>query len=153
MRTVSGMVMGTPAYMSPEQCQGGAVDGRSDLYSLGVVLYEVATGYLPFQAASVSEAIYKHVFVAPQPPRQVRPDLPQALEDIILRCLAKKPEGRFATGADLARALQGVAAPQNSRPWRRFAPTSRNQRRRLRPHPPPLLRWSRPMWVERRRQW
>lgn len=113
VRTVSGMVMGTPAYMSPEQCQGGVVDGRSDLYSLGVVLYEVATGYLPFQAATVSEAIYKHVFVAPPPPRQVRPDLPQALEDIILRCLAKKPEGRFATGAELARALQGVAgAPE-----------------------------------------
>ncbi len=108
VRTVSGMVMGTPAYMSPEQCQGGAVDGRSDLYSLGVVLYEVATGYLPFQATTVSEAIYKHVFVAPPPPRQVRPDLPQALEDIILRCLAKKPEGRFANGAELARALQGV---------------------------------------------
>jgi hypothetical protein len=108
VRTVSGMVMGTPAYMSPEQCQGGAVDGRSDLYSLGVVLYEVATGYLPFQATTVSEAIYKHVFVAPPPPRQVRPDLPQALEDIILRCLAKKPEGRFANGGELARALQGV---------------------------------------------
>lgn len=108
VRTVSGMVMGTPAYMSPEQCQGGAVDGRSDLYSLGVVLYEVATGYLPFQASTVSEAIYKHVFVAPPPPRQVRPDLPPALEDIILRCLAKKPEGRFATGQELARALKGV---------------------------------------------
>ena len=113
VRTVSGVVMGTPAYMSPEQCQGGAVDGRSDIYSLGVVLYEVATGYLPFQAASVSEAIYKHVFVAPPPPRQVRPDLPQTLEDIILRCLAKKPEGRFANGADLARALRGViGAPE-----------------------------------------
>jgi eukaryotic-like serine/threonine-protein kinase len=108
VRTVSGVVMGTPAYMSPEQCQGGAVDGRSDLYSLGVVLYEVATGYLPFQAATVSEAIYKHVFVAPPPPRQVRPDLPQALEDIILRCLAKKPEGRFNTGEELSRVLQGV---------------------------------------------
>ncbi|HET9980425.1 MAG TPA: protein kinase, partial [Ktedonobacterales bacterium] len=113
VRTVSGVVMGTPAYMSPEQCQGGAVDGRSDIYSLGVVLYEVATGYLPFQASSVSEAIYKHVFVAPPPPRQVRPDLPQTLEDIILRCLAKKPEGRYATGAELARALQGVVgAPE-----------------------------------------
>ena len=113
VRTVSGTVMGTPAYMSPEQCQGGALDGRSDIYSLGVVLYEVATGYLPFQAASVSEAIYKHVFVAPPPPRQVRPDLPQTLEDIILRCLAKKPEGRFATGAELARALKGViGAPE-----------------------------------------
>jgi eukaryotic-like serine/threonine-protein kinase len=108
VRTVSGMVMGTPAYMSPEQCQGGAVDGRSDLYSLGVVLYEVATGYLPFQATSVSDAIYKHVFVAPPPPRQVRPDMPQPLEDIILRCLAKQPEERFANGAQLARALQGV---------------------------------------------
>ncbi|HEU5348352.1 MAG TPA: protein kinase [Ktedonobacterales bacterium] len=113
VRTVSGVVMGTPAYMSPEQCQGGAVDGRSDLYSLGVVLYEVATGYLPFQAASVSEAVYKHVFVTPPSPRQVRPDLPQALEDIILRCLAKKPEGRYATGEELARALQGViGAPE-----------------------------------------
>ena len=104
--TATGSVMGTPAYMSPEQCQGGALDGRSDLYSLGVVLYEVATGYLPFQAKTLSEAAYKHVHIAPPPPRQARPDLPAALEAVTLRCLAKKPEERYPTGSDLAQALR-----------------------------------------------
>jgi eukaryotic-like serine/threonine-protein kinase len=104
--TATGTVMGTPAYMSPEQCQGSPLDGRGDLYSLGVVLYEVATGYLPFQAKTLTEAAYKHVHLAPPPPRQVRPDLPAALEQVILRCLAKKPEDRYPTGSELAQALR-----------------------------------------------
>jgi eukaryotic-like serine/threonine-protein kinase len=74
--TETGITVGTPAYISPEQCQGLAVDGRSDLYSLGVVLYEVATGYLPFETKSLAEALYRHVNVRPPAPRGVRPDLP-----------------------------------------------------------------------------
>jgi Tol biopolymer transport system component len=103
--TVTGQVMGTPAYMSPEQCQGLDLDGRSDLYSLGVVLFEVATGAVPFSSRSVSDAVYKHVYSPPPDPRSLRPDLPPQLAQIILRCLAKNPAERFATGRDLAIAL------------------------------------------------
>lgn len=106
--TASGMTVGTPAYMSPEQCQGLPVDGRSDIYSLGIVLYEVVTGYLPFTVSRISEAVEKHVYAQPPSPRTVAPDLPVAAESIILRCLAKKPEDRFATGAELALALRQV---------------------------------------------
>ncbi len=104
--TVEGQTMGTPAYMSPEQCQGIDLDGRSDLYSLGVVLFEVATGAVPFVMKSLTDAIYKHVYVPPPSPRDVRPDLPDALNEIILRCLAKDPAERFATAGQLAEALR-----------------------------------------------
>lgn len=103
--TATGMAMGTPAYMSPEQCQGKPLDGRSDIYALGVVLYEVATGTLPFVVKTISEAVFKHVYVPAPSPRQVRPDLPDIVETVVLRCLAKMPEERFATAADLAAAL------------------------------------------------
>ena len=106
--TRSGVTMGSPAYMSPEQCEGLELDGRSDLYSLGIVLYEVTTGYLPFEIKTVTDAIYKHMSVAPLSPRQVRPDLPIALNEVILRCLAKRPGDRFATATDLSTALQAV---------------------------------------------
>lgn len=106
--TASGVTVGTLAYMSPEQCQGLPVDGRSDIYSLGIVLYEVVTGYLPFTVSRISEAVEKHVYAQPPSPRTVAPDLPVAVESIILRCLAKKPEDRFATGAELALALRQV---------------------------------------------
>ena len=112
--TATGMAMGTPAYMSPEQCQGKPLDGRSDIYALGVVLYEVATGTLPFVVKTVSEAVFKHVYVPAPSPRQVRPELPDIVEAIVLRCLAKLPEERFATAADLAAALSealGAIAP------------------------------------------
>jgi serine/threonine protein kinase len=105
--TVTGVVMGTPTYMSPEQCQGGALDGRSDLYSLGVVLYEVATGSPPFRIKTLSEAVFKHISAAPIPLRELLPELPVALEEVILRCLEKRPEDRYATGTELAEALEG----------------------------------------------
>src|ERR1051325_4919317 len=110
--TATGMVLGTAAYMSPEQCQGVELDGRSDLYSLGVVLYEVATGYVPFQAKTLSAAVYHHVQVAPPPPRTVRPDLPLELEQVIMRCLAKRPAERYASAAELSSALRTVVANQ-----------------------------------------
>lgn len=106
--TVTGMVVGTPAYMSPEQCQGEHLDARSDLYSLGVVLYEVATGSLPFRVKTLSEAVFKHVSATPPPPRQLRPDLPEGLEEVILCCLAKRPEDRFVSASELVRALHGA---------------------------------------------
>jgi serine/threonine protein kinase len=105
--TTTGMPMGTLAYMSPEQCQGKPLDGRSDLYSLGIVLYEVVTGYQPFQINDFSDALQKHVNALPPPPSQ---NLPPGLQEIMLRCLAKRPEERYASGAELSAALQQVLA-------------------------------------------
>jgi serine/threonine protein kinase len=114
MSSFAGAI-GSLAYMSPEQCQGLKLDTRSDIYALGVILYEVATGLLPFITKTVDEAVKKHVQTQPPPPRQVRPDLPEALEAIILRCLAKQPDERFATASELAGALQALRrAPARS---------------------------------------
>ncbi|MDQ3938836.1 MAG: hypothetical protein M3253_09190, partial [Chloroflexota bacterium] len=96
--------------MSPEQCQGLPLDGRSDLYSLGVVLYEATTRYLPFEIHTPTDAVYKHVFTPPPPPRSVCPDLPDTVEAIILRCLAKSPEQRYRDATELAAALQAALA-------------------------------------------
>src|SRR6185437_6916793 len=108
MQTMQGQTMGTPAYMSPEQCQALSLDGRSDIYSLGIVLYEVATGVVPFETKGLSDAVYKHVYTEPPPPRQVRPDLSPQLQDIILRCLRKSPAERYRDAAELACELRGL---------------------------------------------
>jgi hypothetical protein len=109
--TASGVAMGTPAYMSPEQCRGDKVDARSDIYALGVVLYEVATGRLPFEVKTLADAVYQHIHVRPPSPRVVCPDLPMALEKVILRCLEKQPSDRFASAVALSDALQSCLAP------------------------------------------
>ena len=114
--TTAASVIGTPAYMSPEQCQGLPLDGRSDLYSLGVVLYEVATGYLPFEIKTSTDAVYKHVFTPAPSPRSVRPELPAALDSIIQRCLAKQPGDRFASASELSTALQELKLTESSAP-------------------------------------
>jgi serine/threonine protein kinase/pSer/pThr/pTyr-binding forkhead associated (FHA) protein len=106
--TGPSLVMGTPAYMSPELCQGLPVDRRSDIYSLGVVLYQVVTGRLPFETRAAAEAAYKHVHATPPSPREYWPDIPPSLEDVILRCLAKEPDERFTSSAELVRALRAV---------------------------------------------
>lgn len=106
--TNTGGPVGTLDYMSPEQCLSAKIDARSDLYSLGVVLYEITTGYKPFKIENFSDAYNKHVNAPLPPPRQSRPDLPPAIEAIILRCLAKKPDDRFASGKDLAAALSSA---------------------------------------------
>lgn len=109
-KTKTGMVLGTPSFMSPEQLAGQRVDGRSDLYSLGVALYQMLTGSLPLAGDSMAALMYQ---IANQPApsvRSVRPALPQALADILDRLLAKSPDARFQTGAELSARLREVLA-------------------------------------------
>ncbi len=104
--TESGGTLGTPAYMSPEQGQGERGDARSDIYALGVLLYQLCTGRVPFDADTPYAVILKHI-TAPLPsPRSLRPDLPRAVEKVILKALAKDPEDRYQTASDLGRALR-----------------------------------------------
>ncbi len=106
-KTRTGALLGTPLYMSPEQCVGGKnVDQHTDIYSLGVILYEMATGRRPFDSEGVYELIHMHVNQAPTPPAQHRPDLPPELETIILRALAKDPAERQPSMAVLLSELE-----------------------------------------------
>lgn len=103
--TETKTITGTPAYMSPEQAQGKPVDRRSDIYSLGLVLYEMFTGHPAFQAGTPIAAAMKHVDEAPPPPRQLEPDLPERIERAILKCLEKNPAKRFQSVDELESAL------------------------------------------------
>jgi serine/threonine protein kinase len=105
-QTATGILVGTPAYMSPEQCKGlGNIDGRSDIYSLGVVLYRMVTNQLPFEAGGTGELIGKHLYIEPPSPRELNPEISIALEGIITRCLAKGPGDRFQSMTELIAAL------------------------------------------------
>jgi eukaryotic-like serine/threonine-protein kinase len=110
--TKTGSVMGTATYFSPEQARGAVVDPRSDIYSLGCVLYELITGHPPFAGDSAMAIAYKHVQEMPVTPRQIDPALPETLEAITLKCLAKNPDNRYPTAqdlrADLRRYLDGA---------------------------------------------
>jgi serine/threonine-protein kinase len=99
--TKTGAVMGTATYFSPEQAQGLPVDGRSDVYSLGVVLYEMLTGTTPFKGDGPVAVAYKHVREPAEMPTQVNPTIPPQLESIVMTCLAKKPEDRYQSADDV----------------------------------------------------
>jgi serine/threonine protein kinase len=104
--TSTGQVVGTPNYMSPEQVKGKALDGRTDLFSVGVVLYEMLTGTRPFGGENVTTIIYKIVHENPPAPRDLVNDLHPGLNAVVMKALAKAPEERYATGAEFARAVQ-----------------------------------------------
>src|SRR5262245_29300292 len=93
--TESEVIMGTAKYMSPEQATGGACDIRSDLYALGVVIYELAAGQPPFMGEGATAIMYQHVHKQPPPPRQINPAIPEDLQKLILRLLHKDPEARY----------------------------------------------------------
>ena len=99
-------VMGTPSYMSPEQVKGRPVDGRSDIFSLGVVLYEMHTGEKPFPGQSITTVIYKIVNEDPVPPRQLNPSIHPGLNEIVMRALAKEPEVRYQSCRELQEDLR-----------------------------------------------
>ena len=103
--TQGGGISGTVAYMAPEQALGNELDGRTDLYALGVMLYELTTGRLPFDADSALAVLSQHLHAPVVPPRTYRADLPEFLDAVILRLLAKSPEQRFATAAEVADAI------------------------------------------------
>jgi serine/threonine-protein kinase len=103
-------VMGTPSYMSPEQVKGRPVDGRSDIFSLGVLLYEILTGEKPFPGQSITTVIYKIVNEEPIPPRTLNPSLHQGLSDIVMRALAKEPEVRYQSCRELLEDLRNYRA-------------------------------------------
>ncbi len=116
--TATGMIIGTPHYMAPEQGKGAPVDGRADQYSLGVVGYRMITAELPFSGDSVHTIIYKHIYEEPPLASAKRPDIPGSLTVAVSRALAKEPDQRFPTMEEFATAVwpeQPVAAPAKSR--------------------------------------
>ncbi|HMD32986.1 MAG TPA: protein kinase [Candidatus Acidoferrales bacterium] len=106
--TQEGTSLGTPSYMSPEQFRGGAVDGRSDIFSLGAVLYWMCTGKKPFPGDTITITSFQVAYENPPPPTKAKSGLPKALDDVLTRCLAKNPAHRYATCADVAADLEAV---------------------------------------------
>jgi serine/threonine-protein kinase len=107
--TQTGMVMGTPHYMSPEQCHGKAVDHRTDIYAMGVMLYQLYSGRLPFQGETFAEILAKQIVDTPEPPSKFA-QMPAELDKLIMRCLAKDPAGRPQTAKELGQSLSSIFA-------------------------------------------
>ena len=117
-RTKTGAILGTPSYMAPEQISGaGSVDARADIYAAGILLYEAVTGRLPFTGATIFDIMRAQVDEAPAPPRTLRPDLPEAVEHVILTALAKDPAMRFQSAQAMAQALAHAAATLPPDQW------------------------------------
>src|SRR5437773_8714009 len=116
--TEAGSIVGTAQYLSPEQARGAPVDPRSDLYSLGIVLYEMLTGQVPFTGDTPVEIAMKHLSQIPEPPSELRSEVPHELDAIVMRALAKDPDQRYTSAeemdADLARVARGVAVSRET---------------------------------------
>ena len=112
--TRDGEVLGTPHYMSPEQCEGDGVDHRTDIYALGVLLYEMVTGHVPHDADTMMGILTKQMYEDPIPPKVRAPQVSEELEQLIMRCLEKKPEQRYQTMHAIEADLQRVDAGQRT---------------------------------------
>ena len=114
--TRSGQIIGTPHYMAPEQIESREVDARTDVYSLGCVLYEMLTGRTPFSEVDEDvQILYRQMHETPRPPSQLAPDVPPALDAVVLRALEKTAAARYASMQELARALEATVAPPGPR--------------------------------------
>ncbi len=113
-RTREGKVVGTPYYMSPEQASGKPVDHRTDVYALGVILYQCLTGRLPFVGDNALAVLSQHIYAEPAPLRSLAPDVSRGLAAVVHKCLSKAPEERYATMSELQSDLSRVAATGNS---------------------------------------
>ena len=113
--TRTGEVLGTPRYMSPEQVEGKPADHRSDIYSLGLIAYEMVTGDLPFQGDSALQVMYQRITDKPKSPKELNPDLPDYLVRIVLRCLERSSDSRYQQARDVLRDLESEVAPTPSR--------------------------------------
>ena len=133
--TRTGTMVGTPEYMSPEQAEGKQIDQRSDIYSLGVMLYQLLTGRVPFAAETPTAILLAHVTQTPMSPRQLNPAIPPAVEAVVMRSLAKRPEDRFASAGELAQALAQAASGAPAQVPAYIPPTVVPSR--LTPTPPP----------------
>ena len=139
--TATGAIIGTPHYMSPEQARGERASSRSDIYAIGITLYQMLSGELPFIGDTPMAVLEKHRTANPKKVRQVRADVPKALESIIDRCLAKDPNRRYQTPRELAQALQqAVPAAVTPSPRSRAAtpPPAAAPPRPPTPPPPPV---------------
>lgn len=122
METRTGSFMGTLAYMSPEQALGRPLDGRSDLYSLGVILYQLTTGRLPLEITTPTDAVRKHMSELPLPPRQANPELPEAAAQLVAKAVAKEPAERFQSGQEMADAMLALSRTSSGGEATRLAP-------------------------------
>jgi serine/threonine-protein kinase len=111
MMTTAGEVLGTPRYMSPEQAESKSADNRSDLYALGLILFEMVTGDLPFGSDSIMQTMYQRVTQDPKSPKLLNPDVPDYLSEIILHCLKRDPEQRYQHARDIVADLDRGAGP------------------------------------------
>ncbi len=105
-RTKTGVILGTPNYMSPEQIMGHSMDARSDIFSLGVLFFQLLTGHLPFEGENLSSLLYQIIQVKHPSVRELRENIPKACEQIIDKALAKRPQDRFKSAAEMARYLK-----------------------------------------------
>lgn len=112
--TATGIILGTPEFMSPEQIRGKPLDARSDIYALGIVAFEMFTGKLPFQGRNAQEMMIARLRSQPQPIRQFRADVPEVVERALIKALQTNPDDRYATAIEFADALGGMAPPASS---------------------------------------
>jgi serine/threonine-protein kinase len=109
--TQAGLIVGTPHYMSPEQVQGKQLDARTDVYAMGVLLYELLVGKRPFESSSLTGILTAHITEKPKAPIDVRPDIGREINAIVIRCLAKDPAARYEDAGALLADLDRVQMP------------------------------------------